>query len=269
MPAQARSLLVTDEYRNRLRQLRARAVAAARRGWTIDPTDLDGSHEQWAARTSLILTELQRAGMQLSIGYLTAYLTSELRAAAPAELQEDVSGRARDGRPLLEALTPSLFTIKAAVGEGRPAAEAIRLGEQRAMRFIGDESIAPARQALADSIAADDRIVGWRRVTGGGCGACLAAATGAVQADDQVLEVHAGCQCSKEPVVGDVRDTVRRPSGRDMFDGLTTADQDGLLGHEKASLIRDGLIPFSGLVMREPMAVLPTGITERPLQDLQ
>jgi hypothetical protein len=270
MSASARSLLVTDEYRKRLRLVRRQATLAATAAWVLDPADLDGSHALWVARTTPLLTELQRSGARLSIGYLTAFMQSETgRRIPPPTVDDSHSGRARDGRPLAEALVPSLYTIKAAIGDGRPAEQAIKLGLDRALSVIGEESVAPARASLAGGIEQEPRIIGWRRVTGGGCGACLAAATGAIQADDETLEVHPSCSCSKEPVLGDVPDTVRRDTGHDMFRALSAPEQDALLGHEKATLIRDGHVPFDRLIQRERFAVLPSGLTERPLQDLQ
>lgn len=270
MPASARSILVTDEYRKRLRVLRQHATAAARAAWVLDPADLDRTHAAWLARTAPLLTELQRSGARLSVGYLAAFMQSETgRRIPPLVVAGDHAGRARDGRPLTEALAPSLYTVKAAIGDGRPPDQAIKLGLDRALSVVGEESIAPARATVADGIHQEPGIIGWRRVTGGGCGACLAAATGAIQADDETLEVHPSCSCSKEPVLGDVPDTVRRDSGHDIFRALSSSEQDALLGHEKATLVRDGHVPFDRLIQRERFAVLPDGLTERPLQDLQ
>jgi hypothetical protein len=271
MPANARSLRITDTYRDRLRILRARAVVIARAEWAkLDPQDLDGSHARWVATVAATLTELQRGGTRLSAAYLSAYLTSELgRRVSPSQDATAAAGVARDGRPLVEALTPSLFTVKQAIGDGRPVAEALAVGGARAFRTVGEEAIAPGREGLANGIEADGRIVGWRRVTGGGCGACLAAATGAIQADDEVLEVHPACQCSKEPVVAGVPDHVERPTGHQIFEGMSSTEQDQLLGPDKATLIRSGAVPFHDLIEKQEQAVLPTVITERPLESLE
>lgn len=271
MPAHARSLRITDTYRLHLKHLRARGVNYAREQWaTLDPQDLDGSHAAWVQKVALTLTELQRAGARLSLAYLTAYLRSETGkgfVAPPVDLSAHV-GKARTGKPLAEALVPSLFTVKGAIGAGAAVDAALKLGLDRAARVTGEETIAPARATLQDGIREDGRIIGWRRVTGGGCGACIAAATGAIQADDELLEVHDHCQCTKEPVVADVPDDTHRPTGPAMFRAMPVHEQDAVLGPEKAGLLRTGAIGFKDLIQHDPMSAIPDGITEAPLSAL-
>lgn len=271
MPANARSLLVTDGYRRRRAVLRDQAVTVATNNWRrIDPRNLDRSHAAWVTRTAPLLADLQRIGARLSAAYLTAYLSSEMgrrTSAARVDLAARV-GRARDGRAIDETLVPTLYTVKGAIGEGLEMAAALSQGLSRAVGVVGEEAVAPARGALSDGMVADDRIVGWRRVTSGGCGACLALADGAIHADDDFIEVHDNCSCDSEPVVADVDDSAARPTGHEMFTALGKDDQDALLGEEKAQLIRTGEVALHDLVQREPMAVIPDGITERPLQDL-
>jgi hypothetical protein len=272
MPAHARSLQITDTYRHHLQNLRQQAQAVARQQWrNLDPDNLDRSHAAWVQQVVPTVTALQRAGNRLSYAYLTAYLSSELgrrATATPINLAQGV-GTARTGKALAEALVPSLFTTKAAIGEGKDVQTALGYGLDRATRVVGEEAIAPARSTLTGVMQADGRIIGWRRVTGGGCGACIAAATGAIQADDEVLEVHDHCQCSKEPVVADVPDHVERPTGAQIFEGMAAKAQDELLGPEKAALIRSGDVPLHALIHRDPMAVIPDGISEAPLEHLQ
>lgn len=267
MPGSRAALRATDDYRRRLRIVQQRAVSLARGGWRFDIDNLDRDHAQWVERTAAAARELQAAGVALSTAYLSAYLTLERGEATSVDAPSAMVGVARDGRPLAEALAPSLFTIKQAIGEGRPVAEAFRTGLNRAVRVVGEEAIAPARAALDDSIREDDRIVGWRRVTAGGCLACIAAATGAVQADDETLEVHDHCQCTKEPVVGGVRELVQRRTGPELFNSLPEAEQDARYG-KKAELLRDGEIGFQDLIKRDHMAVIPDVITEAPLEAL-
>jgi hypothetical protein len=94
-------------------------------------------------------------------------------------------------------------------------------------------------------------------------------ATGAIQADDEVLEVHPSCSCSKEPVVADAPDRVMRPTGTEVFERLSAQEQDSLLGPDKAELVRSGDIPLHSLIEKQEQAVLPTVITEAPLEALQ
>ncbi|HTE62876.1 MAG TPA: hypothetical protein VK631_21155, partial [Solirubrobacteraceae bacterium] len=110
------------------------------------------------------------------------------------------------------------------------------------------------------------RVIGWRRVTRGGCGACLAAADNIVQRGD--LKVHPHCECTAEPVLAGVSDSIVRPSGREVFASWPQEQQDALLGPEKAALIRSGEVPFERLIAPQPMAIAPDGLTEAPLAAL-
>jgi hypothetical protein len=215
--------------------------------------------------------ELQRTGARLSLAYLTAYLRSETgqpRTAPPVDLAGYVGTLTHRQAARRGARAVAVHGEGRDQGRGGGPGGALKLGLDRAARVTGEETIAAARAALADGIRQDGRIIGWRRVTGGGCGACIAAATGAIQADDELLEVHDHCQCSKEPVVADVPDDTHRPTGPAMFRAMPAHEQDALLGPEKADLLRTGAIGFHDLIKRDPMAVLPDGISEAPLSAL-
>lgn len=269
MPAESRSLIVTDAYRRQLAALRARADQAARRNWArITPDDLDRTFPGWATITAAAIAQLQVSAARLSAGYLAAFLTTELgRPTRPRGTTGEYVAVSRDGRPILEALTPPLFTIKQAIADGRDHPTALRLGLARATSIAGEDTLHAARATLDDLTVSEQRVVGWRRVTGGGCLACLGAATGAIQADSELLETHPGCQCSKEPVVADVEERIPRPTGADIFAAMSDSEQDSRFGL-KAALIRTGQATLADAVQRDAMAVLPDGITEAPLKAL-
>lgn len=276
MPADPRSLQITDRYRAQLLRLRQLITVGAARQWqAIDLDDLDAGFARWLAAVSALLGGGQRQAIIQTAAYLTAYMTSELDAPQlpPPIDVERYAGRSRDDRPLTEALTPPLFTVKMAIAQRKPVVQASASGLNRALRLVGAEVLAVPRAALRDAIHDDRRIVGWRRVTSGNaCGACLGAATGAIHETDQVLDVHDHCRCSAEPVVRGVRERVRRPTGPELFDRLTEAQQGQLFhgrgGAEKAALIRSGDVPLADLITRTPMARMADQITETPLQQL-
>lgn len=271
MPRSPRALQITDTYRNRLVTLRDRGAAAVAGDWAaIDMSRLDDSHAAWARRAAATLTTLQAAGVRLTAAYLTAFMRAELeRPVALVDIEPSrYAGIDRTGRPLAAALTPTIITVKKAIGTGVAPDDAIRRGLHQATRLAMSEAIAPARAALADTIRSDARIVGWQRVTGGGCGACLAAAS-RTYGDHEPLEVHDGCRCGAEPIIADVPQDTPRPTGPDLFDQLTSTQQDALLGPDKAKLIRDGHVAFSDLIEVNHMAAIPDQITEAPLAALQ
>lgn len=267
MPVTDRSIRVTDAYRRRLLALQRRAALLSR--WDVTVRDVDGTGQAWVARATVALEAIQAAGVTLTSGYLTAYIASETaRVAQPVAVRSETVGQAQDGQPLAKSLAAALITVKAALKDDREPATALRMGENRASRLIQSAALSAPRSALHASIDDDPRLGGWRRVTFGGCGACLAAADGKIQAPGARLKVHDHCRCVAEPVVTGTRELAWRPTGRQIFDGMTPAQQNRLLGDEKAGLIRTGQVPFERLIQPQPMAIAPDGITERPLAAL-
>lgn len=261
------SARVTDAYRQRL--LRLQQLAALLGQWTVTTQDIDRSGQAWLARAVPQLQVMQGAGVALTAGYVSAFKASETSTPpTAAHINSAGVGNAADGQPLLKSLAAALITVKVAIKDGRSPEQALKLGEQRATRLAASASLAAPRVALHSAIAADPAFIGWRRVTFGGCGACLAAADGIVHSPDKPLAVHDHCRCTAEPVLDGAPDDFTRPTGRDMFDAMSFEQQAELLGERKAALIRSGSVAFDRLIQPQPMAVMAAGITEAPLQAL-
>jgi len=268
MPRERRSIEITDTYRDRLRVLRARVDRAARAGWariTID--NLQADHDQWAAQIGAVVAAAQFAGVRLTSAYLAAYMASELqRPQEPPAVDAGTVGAAPDGRPVDDLLASSLIGVRVALKDGAPPSVALDRGMARAARAVGESVMHAPREALAAQIRADDRIVGWHRVTSGGCLACVASAT-RPYGDSEPLDVHPGCNCSAEPVIRDVPQTVPRATGADVFDALAPAEQDARYG-PAAELVRSGQVPLRDMVDRSPMATQADQITQAPVSAL-
>lgn len=269
MPANARSLVITDRYRERLRLMQRSAAQNARAQWqqvTLD--DLDATTERWAGSVALLIEETQRGSVNLTAAYIAAYVGSELGRAQLIPTITQQVGIAEDGRPLVQALDVAKIGTRVALKAGHDSTTSLDHGLGRGVRLaIAALAFAP-RAALVNGMKEHERVVGWRRVTFGGCGACLAAATGAIHATDELLEVHDNCQCTMEPVVRDVPDRERRPTGEAMFAALSPAEQDRRLGPKTAEMIRSGQASFADLITHSPMATVPDQITQAPLHAL-
>lgn len=266
MPGSHVALQVTDVYRRKMALMRDLAQRTAARNWPIINVDnLDATHAEWVARTAPSLTELQRGATRLSNAYLGAYVTRETRRRAnPPVPTDDAVGVSRAGKPLVEALSSSLIAVKVAIGAGTALDAALALGLGDATRNANEDVAFTARDALSTAIGQSDQVIGWRRVTGGGCGACMAAADGVVMPDDMDIEIHDNCQCTAEPVVRDAPDVVQRPTGHDMFQAMTQDQQDKALGPDAAQLVRDGL-PFRDLIDHSPMEAVSDQLTQAPV----
>lgn len=285
MAATSASLRLTDAYRERLARIRRSTIATIARLWTLDVDDVDASFVAWLAIADRLLTATQADAVRATDAYAAAYIGTELgRAARPIGLEAaSIAGTAADGRTLRELLRPSLFTVKGAIAAGRTFAEASSLGQARALRAATTELDGAADRALDAVLDEHDAIIGWRRVaSGGACGACLAAMTGAVQSTARLLERHPHCSCTKEPVVAGAPDRVTRPTGRELFEQMSAAEQNRLFagrgGKEKAELLRTGKVAFDDLYSETRFALLgstgrrgslPSIVTETSLAELR
>lgn len=255
MPRSRRSLDITDRYRDRLNRLTAASAAHVQRQWqTIDPADIDATHAAWLAATVLTLEQAQRAGITLTVAYLAAYLTSEQgrRAELPTVNPVGLVGVAENDAPLADPLSKTLVGTFAAMKAGKTPQEALSEQGNRAGRLAASSVAHAPREALAQQIAEHPDIVGWRRVTHGGCGACLASAAGGYSKHER-MPVHPHCHCTQEPVIADVPDLAPRPTGPEVFHGMTVAQQDAALGPEAAQLVRQGRVSWPDLIARSPM----------------
>lgn len=121
---------------------------------------------------------------------------------------------------------------------------------------------------MAGLLVAVAAITGYTRVTGGNaCGACLGAADGTTFSTADVFEFHANCDCVAEPVLLGVPNQVQRPTGQEIFDNLSRAEQDRRLGESAAEAVRGGL-PMKALVGHEPVGDDSDWLTQKPLAAL-
>ena len=276
MPARRASLAITDRYRQQF--TRANVATSKKVGKAFNDLvrvdDLDGGFERFAVYATAEIDRVRAAQVELADTYLAAYTSSELRRKVePTGIDPNrFTGLDRFARPLDVALRPPVFTVKLALLQGYAVPAAVAFGVARVSRITGAEVAAAGRTVLSELMRASGNVVGWRRVAAGeACGACLGAATGAIRADDEVPDVHDNCQCTAEPVIGGVSDNFERPSGQDIFDSKSEAEQNALFsgrgGAEKADLIREGM-PISDLIERTDLALGGSSITEAPLSKL-
>jgi hypothetical protein len=268
MPGSERSLRVTDAYRDRLGAFADRVATLTRQRWQQNVTiaRLEESHALWLAGTVAALEQAQRAGVNLTLAYLAAFIASETDRRSfevPAYDAARVVGLADTGQPLAEPLGKTLIGVKSLMADGKAPAEALAETGHRAERLAGSAVMAAPRRALADQIETHPAIVGWRRVTRGGCGACLAAA--AHSYTNEPMRVHAHCHCSQEPIVRDVPDRAPRLSGPEIFARMTRAEQDQALGPAAAQAVRAGEVAWPDLIATSPMVVGPDVLTQAPL----
>lgn len=262
MPAQKRSLQLTDAYRRRLLSIGDRVERQARQAWpSIE--NFDGT--DWPERTARLLTRAQTEAVRLTAGYLAAFLRSETGSGTvPAIDSRKYAGVSRDGRPLAEALVSPLIGVRSALKDGRGSSVALKLGLSRGLRTVRFEATQAARDALLDTIEADERFTDHQRAVAGTCAACMAlSGTGGPQ-----FEVHPGCQCVPMPVVRGVTQRVLLPTGAALFAAMAKEDQERAIGPEAAELVRSGDADLQDFVSHSSIATTDDYLTQKPVEEV-
>lgn len=270
MPANRRSLQLTDRFSRQLAATSRRVVARASSSWFLAPDDFDGSYQEWLSAVVPVVAQAQRQNVRLGQAYLSAFLLSEKgsRVRLPRVDTNGFVGRSRDGRPLAEAWGSPPIKAKVAVGDGRSVEEASMVAKDAALKNVSTDTYHAARGVVAAVMGGLSDVSGYVRVAGGNaCGACLGAADGTVFSSDEVFLIHANCDCVAEPVVEGVPDRVRRDSGQEIFNRLSPAEQNARLGNETAEAVRSGLVTVGDLVGHSPMKSEADWLSQRPLSE--
>lgn len=120
-------------------------------------------------------------------------------ASVPAD---EVSGEALRGVDPAEVYLRPIIAVRTALAGGKPLAEALGLGRQRAAVLAETDVILAQRAATRSAIERDKRIVGYRRVlTGKSCVFCATASTQRYRRGD-LMPIHPRCDCSTAPIFG-------------------------------------------------------------------
>lgn len=117
-----------------------------------------------------------------------------------------------------------------------------------------------------------DVLRGWRWTcarTIATCPLCLAM-DGEIFPVTETLSSHPACRCVMSPLPATEFPGYEEPqSGEDWFDGLSSADQDAILGKKKGSMFRDGEITLKDNVNRTVDPRYGQGLAARTIKDLQ
>lgn len=184
-------------------RLRADVVARVLALWVLRGGLTDSDSERFTAAATPVVTGGQVATARLVAGYLAmvARLVAGSGTAAAIDPRM-VTTQALRGIATAEVYHRPVVAARTAVAEGKPLAEALRIGRDRLER-IADTDIAMAqRAATVQAISTDDRIVGYRRVlTGRSCALCATASTQRYHKAD-LMPIHGRCDCSVAPIFG-------------------------------------------------------------------
>lgn len=268
MPADPRSLELSDTFHGRIAELRIRAATSVSRIFAgVDTEDLQAAYREAIAAALGMIQLGQTGAVGLARGYVRALGRLEVGEATIGPPVGENVGQTADHRPLVAALAATPARVFLALKRGRSLAEAIRFGAFSAARVAATEVVDAGRLELEAQIRDTPAIRGWRWRSRGTCAACMSLDNGAVRDGGQPLRGHPFCVCIQEPVF-DVAETVQRDSGHERFNAMTEAEQDASFGAERAALLRSGRISWADLVARDGAHEWRDALVTRPLEEL-
>lgn len=210
---------LTEEHRQAQIRNSARAISLTRTTWdALDVADLDASLERWLRAQLPILRRFNGESARLAESYLNAFRQAEIggrTATVPAGFIDEVA-----------AVASMRITGPVAAKRGIERGMAPTVAMTHARRQVEGATqrlVAEGGRATVDAtVRADDRALGWARITGPDpCEFCaLLASRGAIYASQEValgagmgdrvrgdrtdgMAYHDHCQCASEPSYGD------------------------------------------------------------------
>ena len=167
------------------------------------------------------------ASQSTAAAAVVAFVQQSVRVAgeAPEPVTPDLAPSAfvePRGVPVAQVLGRSIVQVRRGLAAGKPYDVAVLEGRARAVQTGATEPMLAARQASQAAMAAQPRIVGYRRVPDAdACKFCLLAATRRYVVAD-LMPIHPSCGCTTAPIIGR-----RDPGGvldRGLVDQLMAAD---------------------------------------------
>lgn len=174
-----------------------------------------------AAEFSTRMGELANAAAAASARTAEAssmLMIREMSGRDPRRGASAVVGSARYGVTASEAYDRLPRHYRYSVAKGLTAAEALRSTVDRSRRMLMMDAILASREKFRSIFSANaDVVQGYRRVLRpelsktGSCGLCVVASDNVYSVED-LMPIHAGCNCAVAPIIGD------NDPGRDLND---------------------------------------------------
>ncbi len=214
------------------------AAKAARRLWDeVDPNAIGPS---WAELIPRATTVVAAAQLAAALGGLE-YLDELMGIAAPAVtgiVAGRLAGVASDGRDLPTLLAQPAITTLTAIKHGMAPTRALTLGRLQVDAIATTQTVDAGRAAEQLGMAVRPRVVAYTRVVGAkACSRCMILAGREYSWSTGFLR-HPRCKCTMRPMRPGERHQGDDP--KDLFDGLTRAEQDQRFGKDAAEAIRAG-----------------------------
>lgn len=194
------------QYNAQARQVRATLAALLGRLWGSLRGDYRAVNEaRFVAQAVPASQGAQRAMSALTAAYLARMVAAGTGTAPrpPVVPQRAVTGEALRGVDPAVVYRRPLEQARYALSRGKSPAQAGQVGLRRAQSLAATDTQLAKTHTARQVMAADGRVVGYRRVLTGAenCGLCVVASTLRYHVKD-LMPIHPGCDCACSPVIG-------------------------------------------------------------------
>ena len=190
---------LTQVHRRQQLALRQVTLADMERLWpALDWARLDSTYPQFAGLVTEMVAKNRRTSAGLAAAYLRAYrvasgLGGDVKIVIPQAVNIEQLDASLHSTAIATAKNAAARSVAADVAMGN----ALTLASGAMSRLV----LNAGRETVNDTIRADDKATGWRRVLGGGgCDFCRLLAGRVYPRDNADFEAHGKCGCTSEPV---------------------------------------------------------------------
>lgn len=190
---------LTQVHRRQQLALRQVTLADMERLWpALDWARLDATYPQFAGLVTEMVAKNRRTSAGLAAAYLRAYrvasgLGGDVKIVIPQTVNIEQLDASLHSTAIATAKNAAARSVAADVAMGN----ALTLASGAMSRLV----LNAGRETVNETIRADDKATGWRRVLGGGgCDFCRLLAGRVYPRDNADFEAHGKCGCMSEPV---------------------------------------------------------------------
>lgn len=184
--------------------IRSRVVTAVTAAFNGLGSWRDADIERFTSVVVPLVLGAQRQMVSLTDAYLAAVLSDMLGATVrPAGGEPLVGSVVRGGTEPAEVYARPIRTVWRSLADGHDLPAALDAARLRLWQITTTDLQLAKTHAAANVMAADGRVVGYRRVLTGphSCGLCVVASTQRYHRGD-LMPLHPGCDCGVVPIVG-------------------------------------------------------------------
>lgn len=196
---------IVTNYDGQVRSIRARVHTFVRGTWGGLEQLRDDDVKRFVSRIIPVVAGGQRQVASLTDAYLAAIQrnvtgTRSRPLGVPTKL---ITTEAMRGVPAEIVYRRPAVTVYTALSNGVPFDQAMHSGLDRALAISATDLQLARTHTMRYIGSQNDRIVGYRRVPGGGnvCALCEEASTQRYHVED-LMPIHNGCSCGVEPIFG-------------------------------------------------------------------